>query len=100
MSKGKRLVSLVPVWALLLSIVSLGTSNVSAATNQFRGVNWADSRDNFQSGVINQRLGTARASPAAQGFRLQVLWSRAPIRLSFAGSRLTPMHSSLQPAAS
>jgi len=27
-------------------------SNASAATNQFRGVNWADSRDNFQSGVL------------------------------------------------
>jgi MYXO-CTERM domain-containing protein len=27
-------------------------SPAMAATNQFRGVNWADSRDNFQSGVL------------------------------------------------
>jgi Cellulase (glycosyl hydrolase family 5) len=37
----------------LLSIVQLAlASNASAATNQFRGVNWGDSRDNFQSGVV------------------------------------------------
>ena len=36
-----------------LGVVCLGTSSTSmAATNQFRGVNWADSRDNFQSGVL------------------------------------------------
>ncbi|MEO8900070.1 MAG: cellulase family glycosylhydrolase [Polyangiaceae bacterium] len=27
-------------------------SNAAAVTNQFRGVNWGDSRDNFQTGVI------------------------------------------------
>ena len=35
-----------------MSLVCLGTSNASAATNQFRGVNWADARDNFQPGII------------------------------------------------
>ena len=30
----------------------LGVSNAWAVTNQFRGVNWADQRDNFQSGVV------------------------------------------------
>ncbi len=38
---------------LAASIACLGTSNASAATNQFRGVNWADPGDNFQSGVIH-----------------------------------------------
>jgi hypothetical protein len=42
---------------VLLSVLSapvsaLFASSVSASTNQFRGVNWADSRDNFQSGVL------------------------------------------------
>jgi MYXO-CTERM domain-containing protein len=32
--------------------VCLVTPSASAATNKFRGVNWADSRDNFQSGVL------------------------------------------------
>jgi hypothetical protein len=34
------------------AIVGLGAPYASATTNQFRGVNWADSRDNFQSGVL------------------------------------------------
>ncbi|HVT08951.1 MAG TPA: cellulase family glycosylhydrolase, partial [Polyangia bacterium] len=39
--------------AALLSALSLAAaSSASAATNQFRGVNWGDSRDNFQSGVL------------------------------------------------
>ena len=37
---------------MLLSTLCLGTPSASAATNQFRGVNWADQRDNFQSGVL------------------------------------------------
>lgn len=37
---------------LLLIAVLLGTAQAHATTNQFRGVNWADPRDNFQSGVI------------------------------------------------
>ena len=35
-----------------MSSVSLGSPNASAATSQFKGVNWADQRDNFQSGVL------------------------------------------------
>jgi hypothetical protein len=38
--------------ALLAIAISLGATRASATTNQFRGVNWADSRDNFQSGVL------------------------------------------------
>ena len=38
--------------ALLSLAVSLVATRASATTNQFRGVNWADSRDNFQSGVL------------------------------------------------
>ena len=37
---------------VLSALVGLATLSASAATNQFRGVNWADSRDNFQSGVL------------------------------------------------
>ncbi len=37
---------------LTTGIICLGAQNASAATNQFRGVNWADQRDNFQSGVL------------------------------------------------
>jgi MYXO-CTERM domain-containing protein len=37
---------------MLSAAAGLATSSASAATNQFRGVNWADSRDNFQSGVL------------------------------------------------
>ena len=38
---------------VLLSIaISLGATPASATTNQFRGVNWADARDNFQSGIL------------------------------------------------
>jgi hypothetical protein len=33
-------------------LVALLASSSLAATNEFRGVNWADKRDNFQSGVI------------------------------------------------
>jgi len=36
----------------LLIPVLLGAPYARATTSQFRGVNWADSRDNFQSGVI------------------------------------------------
>jgi MYXO-CTERM domain-containing protein len=38
--------------ALLVIAICLGSAGASATTNQFRGVNWADSRDNFQSGVL------------------------------------------------
>jgi len=38
--------------ALLASVQLASASNASATTNQFRGVNWGDSRDNFQSGVL------------------------------------------------
>ena len=38
---------------LLLIAVLLGASQARATTNQFRGVNWADPGDNFQSGVIH-----------------------------------------------
>ena len=37
---------------LLSAVASLAASSAWAVTNQFRGVNWADSRDNFQSGVL------------------------------------------------
>jgi len=37
---------------VLAGTILLCGSDVLAATNQFRGVNWADQRDNFQSGVV------------------------------------------------
>lgn len=39
-------------FALVSSIQLAVASNAAAVTNQFRGVNWGDSRDNFQAGVI------------------------------------------------
>ena len=52
MSKGNKMASRFTAVALLSGIVYLGSTNVSAVTNQFRGVNWADTRDNFQTGVL------------------------------------------------
>jgi len=40
-------------FAVCLSVLCLVVSNISAATNQFRGVNWADPGDNFQTGVLH-----------------------------------------------
>ena len=37
---------------LLSAVAGLAASSAWAVTNQFRGVNWADSRDNFQPGVL------------------------------------------------
>jgi len=39
-------------FALVSSMQLAVASNAPAVTNQFRGVNWGDSRDNFQAGVI------------------------------------------------
>jgi hypothetical protein len=53
MNRTERTVPSMASMLLCLGAVLLGTSSTSvAATNQFRGVNWADSRDNFQSGVL------------------------------------------------
>ena len=38
--------------ALLSLAISLGATPAWANTSQFRGVNWADPKDNFQSGVL------------------------------------------------
>ncbi|HVY39857.1 MAG TPA: cellulase family glycosylhydrolase [Polyangia bacterium] len=38
--------------AVLSALSFAAAPSAPAATNQFRGVNWGDSRDNFQSGVI------------------------------------------------
>ena len=38
--------------ALFVIAICLGAAGASATTNQFRGVNWADPGDNFQSGVL------------------------------------------------
>ena len=51
-SNGRRTSCPLLPLALLSSILALATSTASAATNQFRGVNWADPRDNFQPGVL------------------------------------------------
>ena len=48
MVRSSRIVS----FALLSSIQLAVAANASATTNQFRGVNWGDASDNFQSGVV------------------------------------------------
>jgi hypothetical protein len=52
MLQGKHLIRLLLVAILIASVLSINLSSVFSATSQFRGVNWADTRDNFQSGVI------------------------------------------------
>ena len=53
MTKTERRSAPTAIICICLGLVGLGTSSTSvAATNQFRGVNWADGRDNFQSGVL------------------------------------------------
>lgn len=47
------LVRLLAVLALALgTLTTVGSGPAHAATNQFRGVNWADQRDNFVNGVL------------------------------------------------
>ncbi|HEY5248726.1 MAG TPA: cellulase family glycosylhydrolase [Dermatophilaceae bacterium] len=52
MRKRSRISQLVLVSVLSAPVSAFFASSASAATNQFRGVNWADSRDNFQAGVL------------------------------------------------
>jgi hypothetical protein len=52
MRKRSRISLLVLVVGLSAPVSAFFASSASAATNQFRGVNWADSRDNFQAGVL------------------------------------------------
>lgn len=40
------------VFALAAGTVSLGSTQAHASTSQFKGVNWADQRDNFVNGVL------------------------------------------------
>lgn len=44
--------SSLPARILLVAALCCGASATHASTNQFRGVNWADPRDNFQPGVL------------------------------------------------
>jgi hypothetical protein len=48
--KEKVRASIIPIIVVFFSCIEI--MNAYSITNQFRGVNWADSRDNFQSGVI------------------------------------------------
>ena len=40
------------LFVLFAVIMTCGGTKISAATNEFRGINWADQRDNFNSGVV------------------------------------------------
>ncbi|WP_036320785.1 RICIN domain-containing protein [Microbispora sp. ATCC PTA-5024] len=46
------LFSLLAVVALTASLPAVASSPAHASTSQFRGVNWADARDNFVNGVL------------------------------------------------
>jgi hypothetical protein len=52
MRKRSRSSPPILVSVFLTGVFVFFASSASATTNQFRGVNWADSRDNFQSGVL------------------------------------------------
>src|SRR4029078_7514014 len=44
--------TLTVVSAAAVSVVAIGAAPAQAATSQFKGVNWADTRDNFVNGVL------------------------------------------------
>ncbi|MCL6588479.1 MAG: RICIN domain-containing protein [Firmicutes bacterium] len=52
MSRSKKFRWLLIIVVITLSMMNIHLTSVYSATSDFRGVNWADTRDNFQSGVI------------------------------------------------
>ena len=69
--------------AASLTVVAQQATPALAATNQFKGVNWADTRDNYNTGwVIPDGLsasdGYARStpSPATPSRGLSPIWAR------------------------
>ncbi|MCL6588967.1 MAG: RICIN domain-containing protein [Firmicutes bacterium] len=52
MLKIKNLMRLLLIAVITVSMMSINLISVSSATNQFKGVNWADQRDNFVNGVL------------------------------------------------
>jgi hypothetical protein len=52
MISGKKFRWLLIIVVITLCMINIQLTSVYSATNQFKGVNWADTRDNFQSGVI------------------------------------------------
>jgi hypothetical protein len=46
------LCKMLAVFALVAGTLTLGSAQAHASTNQFKGVNWADQRDNFVNGVL------------------------------------------------
>ncbi len=51
-SLSKVMMSLMAVVVMAAGIINMNTKTVHAATSQFKGVNWADERDNFVNGVL------------------------------------------------
>ncbi|HEX3044345.1 MAG TPA: RICIN domain-containing protein [Bacillota bacterium] len=52
MMRGKKLRWLLLIVVITLWMMNITLTSVYSATNQFKGLNWADTRDNFQSGVL------------------------------------------------
>lgn len=52
MMKSKNLMRLLFTIVIGLSVMNINVTSVHSATSQFKGVNWADSRDNFVDGVL------------------------------------------------
>src|SRR5688572_28692060 len=51
-TKKLKRIKVVRILLLLISVMSSFNMVAQTSTQQFKGVNWSDTRDNFQSGVL------------------------------------------------
>jgi len=75
-SRGKpaTMTRLLAVFALAAGILAAGPNQAHASTSQFRGVNWADQRDNFVNGVVHPSgLGASDTYASASAVADQVV---------------------------
>jgi hypothetical protein len=52
MNRSLRFVSLTILTFVVFTISPLAATSIHASTNSFKGINWADTRDNFQAGWV------------------------------------------------
>ena len=72
--KPATMTRLLAVFALAAGILAAGPNQAHASTSQFRGVNWADQRDNFVNGVLYPSgLGTSDTYSSASAVADQVV---------------------------
>ncbi|KUM84215.1 carbohydrate-binding protein [Streptomyces pseudovenezuelae] len=72
--KPATMTRLLAVFALAAGILAAGPNQAHASTSQFRGVNWADQRDNFVNGVLHPSgLGASDTYSSASAVADQVV---------------------------